>query len=108
MKLKLFTGAVLALVCIAVSGCGTAGFSLPGTAVAASGDQLGQTLKSFNDAVASHCGGNFNITWAPPLPPSGSANINCAAPAPTMVPLSQIQSLLAAPAAAPASIAPPS
>lgn len=107
MKFPLIAGCAL-VSAIALSGCSSLGtIGIPGTAApSAQGDQLLNTLTAFNAALAQNCNGNFAITWSPPLPPTGSASLNCQAkpaPAPIMVPLSQVQSLIPA---APATAAP--
>ncbi|MBS0359812.1 MAG: hypothetical protein JSR98_00420 [Proteobacteria bacterium] len=76
--IKLLAG--LASACaLGVSGCAALG----GSPVAATtnGADLLNTVK----AISSNCAGTFtaNLTFAPPLPPSGSLAVNqtCAAPA---------------------------
>lgn len=102
MKNLLIAGAC-ALALAATSACSTlSGLPTVG-GTSASGDQLINTMTAFNAALAQNCNGNFAITWSPPLPPTGSASLNCQVkptPQPIMVPLSQVGSLLPAPVAA--------
>lgn len=99
-KTLLFAGCALLLA--STSACSSLGLTgIPGAP--ATGSDLNTALTNFNNAVANNCTGNFNFTWAPPLPPSGSAGLSCVAKptaAPIMVPLSQVGSLLPTPAAA--------
>jgi hypothetical protein len=73
MKTFLVVGAA-ALASLSLGACSTLG-GVPGAP--AGGASLADSLDKFNAAVASHCSGDAHFTYAPPLPPSGSANINC-------------------------------
>lgn len=78
----------------AMSACSTLG-GLP-TGGAAGSDQLLQVMTAVNTAVSQNCSGAFNVTWAPPLPPSGSASLNCQVKPPVVVPLAAITPATAA------------
>jgi hypothetical protein len=78
MKTKLLAGCASLCVAFGLSGCGTLG---AGAGPAASGSTLLDAVRS----ISANCTGvfNANLTFAPPLPPSGSLVVNqtCSAPA---------------------------
>jgi hypothetical protein len=76
MKTSLLAGAT-ALACLALGGCASL-TGAGGQDAATAASNASSVLNSFNAALAQNCTGTAHLTIAPPLPPQGSLDINCA------------------------------
>jgi hypothetical protein len=74
MKTFPLVGAI-ALMAVAVSGCGTTGVTLPGAP--GGQQQFLDNLGKFNAAAAQNCTGGGDFIWSPPLPPTGNVHLHC-------------------------------
>jgi hypothetical protein len=93
----LAVSAAACLLAVSTSACSTLG-GLPGGSASGASDFV-NAVSSLNDKVLANCNGTVTLDWHPPLPPAGGLNFTCTKPQATMVPLSQVQSLLPGPVA---------